>query len=151
MSVQSCILTIATVTVQTGLVTALCATLDLICFFASVSNTISAQPCNLLSMKQPTALHTAFNEPMAQLYANSLMSSLNSRSGWGYGGGIMETPSNGFHSSNSIRFASAAESRAVVTAGHASIISGQKVSVHMSRHIPPYSYFSEYQAYQSDQ
>ncbi|KAJ3531231.1 hypothetical protein NM688_g7603 [Phlebia brevispora] len=52
-------------TVQNGLVTALCAIIDLIAFLAT-----------------PTGLHLAFNFPLAKLYTNSLMSSLNSRAGW---------------------------------------------------------------------
>ncbi|KAH9933207.1 uncharacterized protein BXZ73DRAFT_101169 [Epithele typhae] len=55
-------------TVQTGLITALCALIDLILFLAS-----------------PTGLHLTFNLPLSKLYTNSLMSSLNSRSGWKYG------------------------------------------------------------------
>ncbi|KAH9933208.1 uncharacterized protein BXZ73DRAFT_101170 [Epithele typhae] len=55
-------------TVQTGLITALWATVDLIVYLAS-----------------PTGLHLIFNIPLAKLYTNSLMSSLNSRAGWSYG------------------------------------------------------------------
>ncbi|TCD70890.1 hypothetical protein EIP91_001198 [Steccherinum ochraceum] len=55
-------------TVQTGLVTALCAIVDLILFLAS-----------------PSGLHLIFNLPLSKLYTNSLMSSLNSRAGWQYG------------------------------------------------------------------
>ena len=33
---------------------------------------------------QPTGLHLAFNLPLSKLYTNSLMSSLNSRTGWQY-------------------------------------------------------------------
>ncbi|PCH39978.1 hypothetical protein WOLCODRAFT_150029 [Wolfiporia cocos MD-104 SS10] len=55
-------------TVQTGLVTALCAIIDLILFLAS-----------------PSGLHLIFNLPLSKLYTNSLMSSLNSRAGWKYG------------------------------------------------------------------
>ncbi|RPD77502.1 hypothetical protein L226DRAFT_521153 [Lentinus tigrinus ALCF2SS1-7] len=54
-------------TVQTGLITALCAIIDLILFIVS-----------------PTGLHLIFNLPLSKLYTNSLMSSLNSRSGWQY-------------------------------------------------------------------
>ncbi|THG96863.1 hypothetical protein EW026_g5047 [Hermanssonia centrifuga] len=54
-------------TVQTGLVTALCAIIDLIAFLAT-----------------PTGIHLIFNLPLSKLYTNSLMSSLNSRAGWGY-------------------------------------------------------------------
>lgn len=57
-------------TVQTGMITALCATIDLILFLAS-----------------PSGLHLTFNLPLSKLYTNSLMSSLNSRSGWKYGSG----------------------------------------------------------------
>ncbi|KAI0926841.1 hypothetical protein AcW1_007756 [Taiwanofungus camphoratus] len=55
-------------TVQTGLVTALCAIIDLILFLAT-----------------PSGLHLIFNLPLSKLYTNSLMSSLNSRAGWKYG------------------------------------------------------------------
>ncbi|KAL4243310.1 DUF6534 domain-containing protein [Abortiporus biennis] len=55
-------------TVQTGLVTALCAVIDLIAFLSS-----------------PSGLHLIFNLPLSKLYTNSLMSSLNSRAGWKYG------------------------------------------------------------------
>lgn len=55
-------------TVQTGLITALCATIDLILFLAT-----------------PSGLHLIFNLPLSKLYTNSLMSSLNSRAGWKYG------------------------------------------------------------------
>ncbi|KAI0712519.1 hypothetical protein C8Q76DRAFT_488332 [Earliella scabrosa] len=54
-------------TVQTGLITALCAIIDLVLFLAS-----------------PTGLHLIFNLPLSKLYTNSLMSSLNSRQGWQY-------------------------------------------------------------------
>ncbi|KAI0755216.1 hypothetical protein C8Q80DRAFT_418356 [Daedaleopsis nitida] len=54
-------------TVQTGLITALCAIIDLILFLVS-----------------PSGLHLIFNLPLSKLYTNSLMSSLNSRQGWQY-------------------------------------------------------------------
>ncbi|KAH9889978.1 hypothetical protein C8Q73DRAFT_146699 [Cubamyces lactineus] len=54
-------------TVQTGLITALCAIVDLVLFLVS-----------------PTGLHLIFNLPLSKLYTNSLMSSLNSRQGWHY-------------------------------------------------------------------
>ncbi|TFK80204.1 hypothetical protein K466DRAFT_605533 [Polyporus arcularius HHB13444] len=54
-------------TVQTGLITALCAIIDLVLFLVS-----------------PTGLHLIFNLPLSKLYTNSLMSSLNSRTGWQY-------------------------------------------------------------------
>ncbi|KAF7318899.1 hypothetical protein HMN09_00225700 [Mycena chlorophos] len=50
-------------TVQTGLATSLCATIDLI-----------------LYLTDPVALHLIFNIPLCKLYTNSLLSSLNSRS-----------------------------------------------------------------------
>ncbi|KAL1950417.1 hypothetical protein VTO73DRAFT_5541 [Trametes versicolor] len=56
-------------TVQTGLITALCAVIDLVLFLAS-----------------PSGLHLVFNLPLSKLYTNSLMSSLNSRAGWRFGG-----------------------------------------------------------------
>ncbi|THG95320.1 hypothetical protein EW026_g6312 [Hermanssonia centrifuga] len=54
-------------TVQNGLITAVWAIVDLIAYLAT-----------------PTGLHLAFNFPLAKLYTNSLMSSLNSRTGWKY-------------------------------------------------------------------
>ncbi|CDO69998.1 hypothetical protein BN946_scf184973.g8 [Trametes cinnabarina] len=54
-------------TVQTGLITALCAVIDLILFLVT-----------------PTGLHLIFNLPLSKLYTNSLMSSLNTRQGWQY-------------------------------------------------------------------
>ncbi|KAI0647778.1 hypothetical protein C8Q79DRAFT_951904 [Trametes meyenii] len=54
-------------TVQTGLITALCAIIDLVLFLVT-----------------PTGLHLIFNLPLSKLYTNSLMSSLNSRQGWKY-------------------------------------------------------------------
>ncbi|KAH9933209.1 uncharacterized protein BXZ73DRAFT_101171 [Epithele typhae] len=56
------------ITVQTGLITALCAIVNLVLFLAS-----------------PTGLHLIFNLPLSKLYTNSLMSSLNSRAGWNFG------------------------------------------------------------------
>ncbi|KAI0726468.1 hypothetical protein C8Q72DRAFT_526455 [Fomitopsis betulina] len=58
-------------TVQTGLITALCAIIDLMLFLAT-----------------PSGLHLIFNLPLSKLYTNSLMSSLNSRAGWKYGNGV---------------------------------------------------------------
>jgi len=55
-------------TVQTGMITAVCAIIDLIAFLAI-----------------PSGLHLVFNLPLSKLYTNSLMSSLNSRAGWKYG------------------------------------------------------------------
>ncbi|KAJ7211358.1 hypothetical protein GGX14DRAFT_92813 [Mycena pura] len=49
-------------TMQTGLATSLCATLDLILF-----------------LTDPIALHLIFNIPLCKLYTNSLLSSLNAR------------------------------------------------------------------------
>lgn len=60
----------APVTVQTGAVTAICATIDVIVF--CVDN---------------TGTHLIFNIPLSKLYTNSLMSSLNARGGWKFGGG----------------------------------------------------------------
>ncbi|KAI0690452.1 hypothetical protein C8T65DRAFT_97724 [Cerioporus squamosus] len=54
-------------TVQTGLITALCAIIDLVLFLVF-----------------PTGLHLIFNLPLSKLYTNSLMSSLNARTGWQY-------------------------------------------------------------------
>ncbi|KDQ56991.1 hypothetical protein JAAARDRAFT_35590 [Jaapia argillacea MUCL 33604] len=52
-------------TVQTGMITAAIAIADLIAFLAS-----------------PSGLHLAFNLPLAKLYTNTLMSTLNARAGW---------------------------------------------------------------------
>lgn len=52
-------------TVQTGLITSLVATLDLIFF-----------------LDDPAGTHLIFNFPLCKLYTNSLMSSLNARAGW---------------------------------------------------------------------
>jgi len=51
--------------VQTGAVTSVCATVDLIVFLVDTTGT-----------------HLIFNVPLSKLYTNSLMSSLNSRGGW---------------------------------------------------------------------
>ncbi|KAK0221029.1 hypothetical protein EDD85DRAFT_1028567 [Armillaria nabsnona] len=50
------------ITVQTGLITSLCALVDLITY-----------------LSLPTGIHLIFNLPLSKLYTNSLMSSLNSR------------------------------------------------------------------------
>ncbi|KAJ7126108.1 hypothetical protein C8R44DRAFT_781067 [Mycena epipterygia] len=55
-------------TVQTGLATALCATLDLILF-----------------LTDPIAWHLSFNIPLCKLYTNFLLSSLNARTALGAG------------------------------------------------------------------
>ncbi|KAH7882693.1 hypothetical protein F5I97DRAFT_1931304 [Phlebopus sp. FC_14] len=52
-------------TVQTGLITAICAVTDLVCYMTITSG-----------------IHLIFNIPLAKLYSNSLLSSLNSRGGW---------------------------------------------------------------------
>ncbi|KZT23453.1 hypothetical protein NEOLEDRAFT_1180103 [Neolentinus lepideus HHB14362 ss-1] len=53
-------------TVQTGMITAIVAVIDLGMFLGT-----------------STGLHLSFNFPLSKLYTNSLMSTLNSRSGWG--------------------------------------------------------------------
>ncbi|KAK0187947.1 hypothetical protein F5146DRAFT_1141408 [Armillaria mellea] len=55
-------------TMQTGLMTSICATLDLIFYLVD-----------------PTGTHLIFNFPLCKLYTNSMMSSLNSRGGWKFG------------------------------------------------------------------
>ncbi|KAJ3506126.1 hypothetical protein NLJ89_g7039 [Agrocybe chaxingu] len=55
------------VAVQTGLLTMIVATADLIVYLAD-----------------PTGTHLMLNYPLSKLYSNSLMSSLNSRRGWKY-------------------------------------------------------------------
>ncbi|KAK0238723.1 hypothetical protein EDD85DRAFT_950907 [Armillaria nabsnona] len=54
-------------TVQTGLITTLCALIDLLTY-----------------LLDPTGLHLVFNFPLPKLYTNTLLSSLNSRGGWSY-------------------------------------------------------------------
>ncbi|KAG2010134.1 hypothetical protein CC2G_012977 [Coprinopsis cinerea AmutBmut pab1-1] len=54
-------------TMQTGLLTMIVASLDLITF-----------------LTDPKGTHLIFNFPLAKLYTNSLMSSLNSRKGWNF-------------------------------------------------------------------
>ncbi|KAK0188795.1 hypothetical protein F5146DRAFT_1225507 [Armillaria mellea] len=54
-------------TVQTGLITTLCALIDLLTY-----------------LLDPTGLHLVFNFPLPKLYTNTLLSSLNSRGGWAY-------------------------------------------------------------------
>jgi len=53
-------------TVQTGLITTVWAAIDLVVYLAS-----------------PTNLHVFFQLPLCKLYTNTLMSTLNSRGGWG--------------------------------------------------------------------
>jgi len=65
-------------TVQTGAVTAICATIDVIVF--CVDN---------------TGTHLIFNVPLSKLYTNSLMSSLNARGGWKFGGSKNESSTGG--------------------------------------------------------
>ncbi|KAK0185422.1 hypothetical protein F5146DRAFT_1070089 [Armillaria mellea] len=55
-------------TVQTGLITSICAMLDLITFLAIASPNV----------------HIIFTGMLGKLYTNALMSSLNARSGWSY-------------------------------------------------------------------
>lgn len=78
------------VTVQTGMITAICAVIDLIAFLASVSLVLFRVEALLAysPMLQPSGLHLVFNLPLSKLYANSLMSSLNSRAGWKYGNSV---------------------------------------------------------------
>ncbi|CAA7266019.1 unnamed protein product [Cyclocybe aegerita] len=57
------------VTIQTGLLTMIVASLDLLFFLID-----------------PTGTHLLFNFSLSKLYSNSLMSSLNSRRGWGIAG-----------------------------------------------------------------
>lgn len=55
-------------TVQTGLITSICAMLDLVTFLAIASPNV----------------HITFTGMLGKLYTNALMSSLNARSGWSY-------------------------------------------------------------------
>ncbi|CAA7265496.1 unnamed protein product [Cyclocybe aegerita] len=66
------------ITVQTGLITMIVASLDLLFFLID-----------------PSGTHLLFNFPLAKLYSNSLMSSLNSRRGWKYTGNTSESRSEG--------------------------------------------------------
>lgn len=71
------------------MITALCAIVDLIAFLASVSCRLSTKlECHLPIFTQPGGIHLVFNLPLAKLYTNSLMSSLNSRAGWKYGNSV---------------------------------------------------------------
>ncbi|QRV77481.1 RNA recognition motif protein [Ceratobasidium sp. AG-Ba] len=70
-------------TVQTGLLTTIWALADLILYLAV-----------------PNSLHLLFNLPLCKLYTNSLMSTLNSRGGWGSGMG--GTGDSGAHNDVSI-------------------------------------------------
>ncbi|KAL1742402.1 hypothetical protein HDZ31DRAFT_43306, partial [Schizophyllum fasciatum] len=63
-------------TVQTGMATAVWATIDLLLFLLDVTH----------------RSHLIFNFCLAKLYTNSLMSSLNSRSGWGYNSQSQSNP-----------------------------------------------------------
>ncbi|KAI0036516.1 hypothetical protein K488DRAFT_81960 [Vararia minispora EC-137] len=65
-------------TVQTGLITSVWAIVDLIVFLAI-----------------PTGIHLIFNFPLGKLYSNSLLSSLNARSGWQYSTGTSEGANQG--------------------------------------------------------
>ncbi|KAJ8075644.1 hypothetical protein PM082_021274 [Marasmius tenuissimus] len=60
-------------TIQTGGLTSVCAIIDLVLFLVD-----------------PTALYLTFNYALAKLYTNALLSSLNSRRGWGYTDGPSE-------------------------------------------------------------
>ncbi|KAI0049313.1 hypothetical protein FA95DRAFT_890094 [Auriscalpium vulgare] len=76
---------IVRLTVQTGLLTALVATIDVILFLASTSPT-----------------HLLFNLPLSKLYTNSLMSNLNARGGWETSGTQMMS-SDGNHPSVNVQ------------------------------------------------
>ncbi|KAF7980513.1 hypothetical protein HWV62_38030 [Athelia sp. TMB] len=65
-------------TVQTGAVTAICATIDVIVFCVD-----------------DTGTHLIFNIPLSKLYTNSLMSSLNARGGWKFAGSKNESSTAG--------------------------------------------------------
>ncbi|KAJ7270637.1 hypothetical protein B0H12DRAFT_970855, partial [Mycena haematopus] len=55
-------------TIQTGMITSICSVIDLGLFLGDVSGLF--------------VVHLLFNLPLAKLYSNSLMSSLNARGGW---------------------------------------------------------------------
>ncbi|KAK7049318.1 hypothetical protein VNI00_005919 [Paramarasmius palmivorus] len=80
-------------TIQTGVLTSLCALVDLVMFLTDVRDEEIFSNTNLITnvlaspsfyIPQPTGLHLIFNFPLAKLYTNTLMSSLNSRSGWAF-------------------------------------------------------------------
>ncbi|KAI0322366.1 hypothetical protein OF83DRAFT_797779 [Amylostereum chailletii] len=72
-------------TVQTGMITAVWAIVDLGIFLGN-----------------PTGLHLIFNFPLSKLYSNSLLSSLNSRQGWKY-----QTTSEGVIQANQLKSSNA--------------------------------------------
>lgn len=84
------------VTVQTGMITAICAIIDLVLFLASVSSgqtVCGSKDLLTFTPTQPSGLHLIFNLPLSKLYTNSLMSSLNSRMGWKYSTGVARSTS----------------------------------------------------------
>ncbi|KAJ7938473.1 hypothetical protein B0H13DRAFT_2572679 [Mycena leptocephala] len=64
-AVGDVIITATLVTIQTGMITSVCSVIDLGLFLGDSSG-----------------MHLLFNLPLAKLYSNSLMSSLNARGGW---------------------------------------------------------------------
>ncbi|PBK84706.1 hypothetical protein ARMGADRAFT_1169928 [Armillaria gallica] len=67
------------ITVQTGLITSLCALVDLITYLSLVMLILLVIYSTRPRALQPTGIHLIFNLPLSKLYTNSLMSSLNSR------------------------------------------------------------------------
>ncbi|OBZ68710.1 hypothetical protein A0H81_11139 [Grifola frondosa] len=96
-------------TVHTGLVTALCATIDLVLFLA-----------------MPAGLHLIFNLPLSKLYTNSLMSTLNSRAILKYGA------SDNTSGSNQMRAEKGLNMRA--DQGNGRISGGQQVFIDVESH-----------------
>lgn len=70
-------------TIQTGLITAVWALIDLILFVSMTSSTLSGIPNTCISqLCLNNNWHFVFNMALAKLYGNCLMSSLNARTEW---------------------------------------------------------------------
>ncbi|KII90547.1 hypothetical protein PLICRDRAFT_537061 [Plicaturopsis crispa FD-325 SS-3] len=103
-------------TVQTGLLTAVWATVDLIVFLVN-----------------PTGLHLIFNVPLSKLYTNSLMSSMNARGGW-QANSSDNTPSGAESRSNHRPPHEIAPSKRGADVVNLSTHSGPEVFVHVEQH-----------------
>ncbi|KAK0447637.1 hypothetical protein EV421DRAFT_1889562 [Armillaria borealis] len=67
-------------TVQTGLITSICAIIDLALFLSDVSTRVIVD----ISVRSDILPHLIFNFPLSKLYTNTMMSTLNSRRGWDF-------------------------------------------------------------------
>jgi hypothetical protein len=88
---------VGAVTVQTGAITAVFAIIDLVTFLISVRPPVLSYPSiygTNISFWQNSGLHLAFNFPLAKLYTNSLLSTLNARA---RAGASSDGPSSGHH------------------------------------------------------